>query len=67
MKQRTVYAVSTFGGQIIDYQNPIKAKIKMSEEDAAYFDKNGFTWDDSYNYYKTMKRAKAAMNWALSN
>ena len=39
----------------------------MSEEQAAYFAKNGFTWDKYENYYKTMKRAKAAINWALSN
>lgn len=67
MKQRTVYAVSTFGGQIVGYQEPVKSKIKMSEEQAAYFEKNGFTWDKYANYYKTMKRAKAAINWALCN
>ena len=39
----------------------------MSEEQSAYFAKNGFTWDEYANYYKTMKRAKAAINWALSN
>ena len=67
MKQVTVFAVATFGGQIIDFQEPIKKKINMSEEQAAYFAKNGLTWDEYANYYKTMKRAKAAINWALSN
>lgn len=67
MKVRTVYAVATFGGQIIDYQEPVKKKITLSDNEAAYFDKNGFIWDKYANYYKTMKRAKAAINWALSN
>lgn len=67
MKQITVFAVATFGGQIIDYQEPTKKRINMSEEQVAYFAKNGFTWDKYANYYKTMKRAKAAINWALSN
>ena len=39
----------------------------MSEEQAADFEESGFTWDKYANYYKTMKRAEAAINWALSN
>ena len=42
MKQITVFAVATFGGQIIDFQEPIKKKITMSDEQAVYFAKNGF-------------------------
>ena len=65
MKQVTVFAVATFGGQIIDFQEPIKKKINMSEEQAEDFEESGFTWDKHANYYKTMKRAKASINWAL--
>jgi hypothetical protein len=34
---------------------------------AADFEERGFAFDKYANYYKTMKRAKAAINWALSN
>lgn len=67
MKKITLYSVNTWGGQIIDFQEPQKVTIEKTEEVENSLTRYGFFWDKCANYYKTMKRAKAAINWALSN
>lgn len=67
MKKITVYRVSTLGGQIVDCQEPQKITIEKTAEVEDSLTRYGVFWDKYANYYKTMKRAKAAINWALSN
>lgn len=67
MKAIKLYAVPTFGGQII-YGGAIREiKVIPSEKDLQDLQRLGFIWDNSYNYYKTLKQARHAINWALSN
>lgn len=67
MKKITMYRVNTWGGQIVDFQEPQKVTIEKTAEIENSLNRFGFVWDNHANYYKTMKRAKAAINWALSN
>ena len=62
-----MYRVNTYGGQIVDFQEPQKITIEKTAWVENSLSRFGFIWDKYANYYKTMKRAKAAINWALSN
>lgn len=67
MKKMTLYAVPTFGGQII-YGGAIREiEVIPSEKDLQNLQRLGFIWDNSYNYYKSFEQAQRAINWALSN
>ena len=67
MKAITLYAVPTFGGQIIDGGAIREIEVIPSEKDLQDLQRLGFIWDSSYNYYKILKQAQNAINWALSN
>ena len=67
MKKITVYRVNTWGGQIIYFQEPQKITIEKTAEVEDSLTRYGVFWDKYANYYKTMKRAKAAINWAMYN
>lgn len=67
MKTITVYKVETWDRQIMTYREPEKVSVQFDAKSIEELNKNGFIWDKYANYYKTMKRAKAAINWALSN
>lgn len=67
MKKIIVYRVSTFGGQIVDCQEAKKITIEKTAEVEDSLTRYGVFWDKHANYYKTMKRAKAAINWAMYN
>lgn len=62
-----MYRVNTCGGQIVDFQEAQKITIEKTAEIENSLNRFGFVWDNHANYYKTMKHAKAAINWALSN
>lgn len=67
MKKITVYRVNTCCGQIVDFQEPQKVTIEKTAEIENSLSRFGFVWDEYANYYKTMKRAKSAINWAMYN
>lgn len=62
-----MYRVNTCGGQIVDIQEPQKVMIEKTAEVEDSLTRYGVFWDKYANYYKTMKRAKAAINWAMYN
>ena len=56
-----MYRVNTWGGQIVDFQEPQKVTIEKTAEIENSLSRFGFVWDEYANYYKTMKRAKSAI------
>ena len=66
--KKELYKVKTFGGQIIDYQEPEKVVINLTPEMLSRLERWSVTWNDEYaNYYPTRKNAVRAINAAMCN
>lgn len=67
MRRIKMYSVNTYGGQIINDQQPRMVVVTFSDEEYKNAKRMGFTWDGGSNYYFTEQQAKNAIRWALSN
>ena len=65
--RKELYKVKTFGGQIIDLQEPEKVVITITPEMLSWLERWGFTWDEYANYYSTREKAIHAVQWAMCN
>lgn len=66
--RKELYKVKTFGGQIVDHQEPEKVVINLTPEMLSRLERWGVTWNDEYaNYYPTKKIAVRAINAAMCN
>lgn len=65
--RKILYKIHTFGGQIIDHQEPEKVVLNITPENLSDLERFGFTWDNYANYYPTREKAAYAVQWAMSN